>query len=178
MTWDKRILSFPVETDIGGIRQEVAIDCYRRLVTEHGAHHIGSLTGGLIAFAGHAELAWRPIDDIKPSSTQCPDLAVIGPEFIQKNELLSDIESLFALNGMNRNYRDAPRNIESGHPPGHSQRKRKVFSRTRGKPGGTVFDQWVELIRPSDDEVKFRAYCLHQLREQLRLFKRTRNHRQ
>ena len=27
----------------------------------------------------------------------------------------------------------------------------------------------LELIGPSDDEVKFRAYCLHQLREQLRL---------
>ena len=87
------IPSFPVETDIGGIRQEVAIDCYRRLVTEHGAHHIGSLTGGLTAFVGHAELAWRPIDHIKPSSIQCPDLAVIGSEFIQRrNELLSDIE--------------------------------------------------------------------------------------
>ena len=166
------IPSFPVETDIGGIRQEVAIDCYRRLVTEHGAHHIGSLTGGLTAFVGHAELAWRPIDDIKPPSTQCPDLAAIGPEFVQRrNELLSDIESLFALNGMNRKSLEThTRNIENADTrqdiPNESA---KYFLEREEKFDGTVFDQWVELIRPSDDEVKFRAYCLHQLREQLRL---------
>ena len=166
------IPSFPVETDIEGIRQEVAIDCYRNLVTEHGAQHIGSLTGGLAAFVRHAELAWKPIDEIKPSSTRCPDLTVIASEFInRRNELLSDIESLFALKGMTRKFLETHiANIENAATrqdiPNDSA---KYFLEREDKFDGTVFDQWVELIRPSDDEVKFRSYCLHQLRDQFRL---------
>jgi len=161
-----------VETDIGGIRQEVAIDCYRNLVAEHGAQHIGSLTGGLAAFVGHAALAWRPIDEIKPSSTRCPDLAVIASKFInRRDELLSDIDSLFALKGMTRKSLETHiANIKNAATRQDIPTKSaEYFLERKDKFDGTVFGQWVELIRPSDDEVKFRAYCLHQLRYQLRL---------
>ena len=78
--------SFPVETEVASIRREVAIDCYRQLVTEHGAQIMGSLTGGLKAFVGRAELAWKPIDHINPSTTICPDLSGIVSEFTDRKD--------------------------------------------------------------------------------------------
>ena len=94
------IPSFPVETEVRSLRQEVAIDCYRQLVTEHGVQIVSSLTGGLKAFVGHAELAWKPIDTIKPFTMVCPDLRGIVSAFTErKDALLSDLGSLFALKG-------------------------------------------------------------------------------
>ena len=165
------ITSFPVETDIGSLRQEVAIDCYRQLLKEQGVEIIRSLTGGLKAFVGHAELAWKPIDTINPHTTICPDLSRITSEFTErKDALLADIDSLFALKGMTR------KSLE-GHCAAIEkattrqeipEKSAKYFLDREEKFQGTVFDQWVELVKPSDIEVQFRAYCLYQLRQQFR----------
>ncbi len=165
------IPSFPVETELGGIRQEVAIDCYRQLIKEQDAETIRALTGGLNAFVSHAELAWKPIDDIKPSQTACPDLSVIESEFNErKTALLADIESLFALKGMTRKYLEKhcikiEQAVSRLDIPKDTI---KYFVEREDKFAGTVFDQWVELVKPSDIEIRFRAYCLHRLRQQLK----------
>ena len=75
------IPSFPVETDSTELRQEVVIDCYRQLIKECGARDVLALTGGLKAFMTHAELAWKPIEDIIPPNTECPDLGIIVSGF-------------------------------------------------------------------------------------------------
>ncbi len=154
------ITSFPVETDIESLRQEVAIDCYRQLLKEQGVEIIRSLTGGLKAFVSHAELAWKPIDIINPHSTICPDLSRITSEFTErKDALLADIDSLFTLKGMTR------KSLE-GHCAAIEkattrqdipEKSAKYFLEREEKFQGTVFDQWVELVKPSDIEVQFRA---------------------
>ena len=165
------IPSFPVETELESVRQEVAIDCYRQLIREQGTQIIVSLTGGLKAFVGHAELAWKPIDTINPGTTVCPDLRGIMSEFTErKDALLSDIESLFALKGMTRKSLETHcASIEKATcRQDIPEKSAKYFLEREDKFKGTVFDQWVELVKPSDIEVQFRAYCLHQLRQQFR----------
>jgi len=165
------IPSFPVETEVGSIRQEVAIDCYRQLIKDQGMQIVRSLTGGLKAFIGHAELAWKPIDDIRPSQTVCPDISGIGSEFTErKDALLSDIDSLFALKGMTRQSLETHcANIKTATTRQDiPEKSAKYFLEREDKFTGTVFDQWVELVKPSDTEIKFRAYCLYQLRKQFR----------
>ena len=165
------IPSFPVETEVRSLRQEVAIDCYRQLVTEHGVQIVSSLTGGLKAFVGHAELAWKPIDTIKPFTMVCPDLRGIVSAFTErKDALLSDLGSLFALKGMTRKSLETHcASIEKAETRQDiPEKSAKYFLEREDKFKGTVFDQWVELVKPSDIEVQFRAHCLHQLRQQFR----------
>ena len=165
------IPSFPVETEVGSIRQEVAIDCYRQLIKDQGMQIVRSLTGGLTAFVSHAELAWKPIDDIKPSQTVCPDLSGIVSEFTErKDALIVDIDSLFALKGMTRQSLETHcANIEKATTRQNiPEKSAKYFLEREDKFTGTVFDHWIELVKPSDTEIKFRAYCLHQLRQQFR----------
>ena len=167
--------SFPVETEVASIRQEVAIDCYRQLVTEHGAQIVSSLTGGLKAFVGRAELAWKPIDHINPSTTICPDLSGIVSEFTdRKDAVFSDIESLFALKGMTlKSLETHCAAIEKATTRQEIPEKTITYFREReDKFKGTAFDQWVKLVKPSTIEIEFRAYCLHLLR---RLFRRRLN---
>ena len=135
--------SFPVETEVASIRQEVAIDCYRQLVTEHGAQIVSSLTGGLKAFVGRAELAWKPIDHINPSTTICPNLSGIESEFTdRKDALFSDIESVFALKGMTlKSLKTHCAAIEKATTRQEIPEKTMTYFREReGKFKGTAFD--------------------------------------
>ena len=155
------IPSFPVETDVESLRQEVAIDCYRQLLKKQGVEIIRSLTGGLKAFVSHAELAWKPIDAINPHTTVCPDLSGIVSEFTaRKDALLADIDPLFALKGMTRKYLEGHcAAIEKATTRQDiPEKSAKYFLDREKKFQGTVFDPWVELIKPSDIEVQFRAY--------------------
>ena len=96
------IPSFPVETD-SRTRQEVVIDCYRQLTKECGARDVLALTGGLKAFMTHAELAWKPIEDIIPPNTECPDLSIIVSGFkARKTSVEPTIDDLAGLDGLGK----------------------------------------------------------------------------
>lgn len=165
------IPSFPVETDTEQIRQEVIIDCYRELAKMHGQGLIRELTGGLSNLMSQAELAWKPIDQIKPQVKSCPDLGAIASEFAQaKAEALNQLESLKTLKGLQQK-------TLIGHCDIIEQATKrtqipdttvKYFLSRENDHRGTGFDQWVALLKPLATERAFRSYCLHLFREAYR----------
>ena len=161
------IPSFPVETDSSELRQEVVIDCYRQLIKECGAKNVLALTGGLKAFITHAQLAWKPIEDIIPPNTECPDLGMIASGFkARKTSIEPTIGDLAGLNGLDKTAvrRHASKILDAQTRRDIPEDTIKYFLKREEEHEGTVFDDWVGLIKPCQTESEFRAYCLRELR--------------
>ena len=161
------IPSFPVETDTSELRQEVVIDCYRQLIEECGTRDTRKLTGGLKAFMAHAELAWKPIENVIPPKTKCPDLGMIVSGFIARKKLaMTTIDDLAGLNGLtNASARKhASKILDAQTRRDIPENTINYFLDREEKHSGTVFNDWVGLVKPCQIESEFRAYCLHELR--------------
>ena len=161
------IPSFPVDTDSSELRQEVVIDCYRQLIKECGARDVLALTGGSKALMTHAELAWKPIEDIIPAITECPDLGMIVSGFkARKTSVEPTIDDLAGLNGLTSAAvrRHASKILDAQTRRDIPKKTIDYFLDREEEHEGTVFDDWVGLIKPRQTESEFRAYCLRKLR--------------
>ena len=132
-----------------------------------GSADVLALTGGIKAFMTHAELAWKPIEDIIPPNTECPDLGIIVSGFkARKTSVEPTIDDLVELDGLSNAAvrRHASKILNAQTRRDIPKKTIEYFLDREEEHEGTVFDDWVGLIKPCQTESEFRAYCLHELR--------------